>query len=260
VPLLTVVTISKNNPSGFKKTLESLLNANLKTNAVRLLVINGGTELSLKRDIKDLSILESDQIEIITGQDKGIFNAMNLGLEMVDTPYVFFLNAGDVFSKDLKFDSLIQKIQETGGNWMITNAFFTAPSGKIQLWKYVKPLSLKHKFCLNSFPHHATIYKTDFIKKNGGYVECSPFADWELSIRLSQIEAPKRLNLVLAVSEPFNYSASFSKREWAIFTWESRVRLTLTSSRLRLIKVSLIYLLKVLSAMKNSILRRLKIK
>ena len=163
MPLLTVVTISKDNPSGFKRTLESLINANLKTNAVKLLVINGGTELLLKKDIDNLSILDSDRIEIVTGQDKGIFNAMNLGLEMVSTQYVFFLNAGDVLSEDVQFNTLIKIIENKSTNWMIAGASFTTPKGVVRSWKQVESLSIRHRFGLNSFPHHATIYKTEFI-------------------------------------------------------------------------------------------------
>lgn len=248
--LLTVITISKNNSSGFKRTLDSVLKANLSSSAVKLLVVNGGSEWLLKRDIDDLSTFDSDQIEIITGQDRGIFNAMNIGLGLVSTPYVFFLNAGDVISAGLHFNSLTLEIQRKASNWMIANACHTTLSGDVRVWKQIKPLSLKHKLGLNSFPHHATIYKTDFILQNGGYFEDSPFADWELSLRLSQIELPEKLDLMLSLSEPFNHSASFSNLEWANFVAESRVRLSLASSRLHWVKVYFIFLLKLVSATK----------
>ncbi len=258
--LLTVITVSKNNPSGFQRTLGSMLRANFGSSSVKLLIINGGSEWLLKIDIEDLRVFDSEQIEVITGQDNGIFNAMNIGLGLVSTPYVFFLNAGDVISEGLQFDFLIHEIQNNAANWMIANALHTTLTGDVRGWKQVKPLSLKHKFGLNSFPHHATIYKTDFIKQNGGYVEDSPFADWELSVRLSQIEAPERLDLVLSLSEPFNYSASFTKLEWANFIAESRVRLALASSRLHRFKVCFIFLLKLVSATKARFQMKLKTK
>jgi glycosyltransferase involved in cell wall biosynthesis len=259
VPLLTVITISKNYPSGFKRTLHSLLSAGLKTSSVKLLVINGGTESSLKSEIEDLGILNSDSIDIFTGIDNGIFNAMNQGLSMVFTPYVLFLNSGDEISRDFNFDQLISEIKKCDASWMIAKASFTTPTGEIRSWKSVKPLSLKHRLGLNSFPHHGTIYKTDFIKQNGGFVESTPFADWELSVHLSKIEVPAQINIEISFSEPFNYSESFSNHEWAKKICESRMRLSLTSTRLPFLKVKYIYLLKVVSVLKNRLLFRLRL-
>lgn len=245
---------------GFKRTLGSLLNAGLIASSVKLLVINGGSELHLRSEIEDLDVLYSDNIEIFTGIDSGIFNAMNLGLAKVSTPYVLFLNSGDEMCPDFTFNHLIPEIVEWSSNWVIADASFTNSKGQVRPWKNVKPLSFKHRMGLNSFPHHGTIYKTDFIKQNGGYVESTPFADWELSVRLSLIEPPTKRKIKLSFSEPFNYSASFSNREWAKKIFEARMRLGLTSCRFSSIKVNIIYVLKLLSDLKNYLLIKLRIK
>ena len=104
------------------------------------------------------------------------------------------------------------------------------------------------------------IYKTDFIKQNGGYVESTPFADWELSVLLSFIEPPTKVKIQLSVSEPFNHSESFSNREWAQKISESRIRLFKNTNRPLLLKVQIIYLLKAASALKNELKERLKLK
>ncbi len=258
--LLTVVTISKNKPSGFSRTLDSLLNAGLMGSSVKLLVINGGSEILLKSEIEDLNVLDSHNIEILTGIDFGIFNAMNLGLTRVTTPYVLFLNSGDEICRDFRFNQLVPYIIRQNSNWIITDALFTNSRGEIRPWKNFEPLSLKHRMGFNSFPHHGTIYKTDFIKQNGGYVESTPFADWELSVRLSLIEPPNKVKIELSFSEPFNYSQSFSNREWAKRIYESRVRLSLTSNRFTSIKVNVIYVSKIVSIFKNLLLVNLRIK
>ena len=122
--VLTVITISKNNPLGFKKTLDSLLNAGLIVSSVKLLVINGGSELLLKSELDDLDVLNSDNIEILTGLDFGIFNAMNLGLSKVPTQYVLFLNSGDEICRGFNFNHIIPEIIRLGSNWIIADAFF----------------------------------------------------------------------------------------------------------------------------------------
>ena len=258
--VLTVITISKNNPLGFKKTLDSLLNAGLIVSSVKLLVINGGSELLLKSELDDLDVLNSDNIEILTGLDFGIFNAMNLGLSKVPTQYVLFLNSGDEICRGFNFNHIIPEIIRLGSNWIIADAFFTNSRGEVRPWKNVQPLSFKHRMGLNSFPHHGTIYKTDFIKKNGGYDESTPFADWELSVRLSLIEPPTKIRVKLSLSEPFNYSQSFSNHVWAKRICETRMRLSLTSSRFTSIKVSIIYVFKMASELRNHLLVKLRIK
>jgi len=260
VSVLTVITISKDNPSGFKRTFDSLLNASLIASSVKLLIINGGSEILLKSELEDLDVLNLDNIEILSGPDFGIFNAMNLGLAMVTTPYVMFLNSGDEMCQDFRFNELIPEIIRQGSNWILANALFTNSRGEVRPWKNFESLSFKHRMGLNSFPHHGTIYKTDFIKENGGYFESNPFADWELSVRLSLIVPPTKVKVELSFSEPFNFSQSFSNREWAKKICESRMRLSLTSSRFTSIKVNIIYVLKMLSNFKNFLLVKLRIK
>jgi glycosyltransferase involved in cell wall biosynthesis len=89
---VTVVTVNKNNSTGLLKTLESLSSLINKPNKV--IVIDG-----LSND-DPLSIVESSSnilnIDFISEDDDGIYDAMNKGRLLVLSGLIHYLNSGDV--------------------------------------------------------------------------------------------------------------------------------------------------------------------
>jgi len=89
---VTVVTVNKNNSTGLLKTLESL--SFLINKPDRVIVIDG-----LSND-NPLSIVESMSnilnIDFISEDDDGIYDAMNKGRLLVSNGLIHYLNSGDI--------------------------------------------------------------------------------------------------------------------------------------------------------------------
>ena len=89
-PWLSIITVVKDAPIDFARTLESLRTQNLE--GVEYLVIDSSTDSAvIPRTLEQSGILFSYH----WCEPAGIYAAMNIGLSKAMGTYVYFLNAGD---------------------------------------------------------------------------------------------------------------------------------------------------------------------
>ena len=172
-PKLSIITITFNNLSGLKETLRSV--ANLKFENYEHWIIDG--------DSSDGTNVFLDQycghpIKIKSEPDKGIYDAMNKGIEAAKGEWIIFLNAGDEFvNEDLAFDEILQLDADVvyGESQVIYESGFQRlmKSGKIhEIWKGM------------SFSHQAVICKTSLLKNNPFNTNLRYCADFEQLFKL----------------------------------------------------------------------------
>lgn len=95
---LSIVTINFNQIDALKLTLNSIRNAACNKNLFQLIVIDGRSTDGSTELLRDYA----DVISIgISEPDKGIFDAMNKGLNYATGDYVIFMNSGDTFCSDI---------------------------------------------------------------------------------------------------------------------------------------------------------------
>ncbi len=92
---VTIITINLNNRAGLERTIQSI-STQAMTDFQWIFVDGGSTDGSL--ELVEQSSRKPD-ISII-GLDKGLFDAMNLGVAQASQEYVVFLNSGDTFSDE----------------------------------------------------------------------------------------------------------------------------------------------------------------
>jgi putative colanic acid biosynthesis glycosyltransferase len=90
----TIITVVKNNVAGFRATAESIVSQNCPS--YEWIVIDGGSIDGTEKLIEQFAPYIS---VAISGEDDGIYDAMNKGLALSRGEFVLFLNSGDVFSK-----------------------------------------------------------------------------------------------------------------------------------------------------------------
>lgn len=103
-PLFTIITVTYNAEKTLPRTLASVKNQTCKL--FEYLIIDGLSSDNTTELAKDADIA---QMQIHSGKDCGIYDAMNKGLAMAQGEYVIFLNAGDSFHS---LDTL-QRIADT---------------------------------------------------------------------------------------------------------------------------------------------------
>ena len=91
-PTLSVITVVYNNARDIERTMLSVLNQTY--GAIEYIVVDGastdGTPVIIKRYKSRIS-------KFISEPDRGIYDAMNKGLERATGDYVIFMNSGDEF-------------------------------------------------------------------------------------------------------------------------------------------------------------------
>lgn len=98
--LLSVITVAFRNYEGVMKTWQSLAHlAKAQDIEFEWIVVDGGSQDGTEDFLKSLN--GQYNLRFISERDKGIYDAMNKGINMAQGRYAIFLNSGDVFHEDV---------------------------------------------------------------------------------------------------------------------------------------------------------------
>ena len=101
---LSIITIAYNNLEGLKRTLQTV--ANQSYDDFEQIVIDGGSKDGSLDVIKSYEGLIPNY-KWVSEPDKGIYDAMNKGIDLAEGEYCLFLNAGDVLYGDSVIEELM---------------------------------------------------------------------------------------------------------------------------------------------------------
>lgn len=103
--VISVITITYNNVSGLKQTIESVQNLKTPQEYIIEFIIVDGASTDKTNEIVEQAIVNNEDrgsLRIIyrSEPDKGIYDAMNKGIQKATGEWIIFMNAGDVFSNN----------------------------------------------------------------------------------------------------------------------------------------------------------------
>jgi putative colanic acid biosynthesis glycosyltransferase len=157
VPLLSVVTVVRNDPAGLKATMASLrerLAQPLEEGAVEHIVIDGSTNDEIRNFLLQQAIAPGSWV---SESDRGIYDAMNKGLERARGRYVLFMNAGDVFSSFFDWRLLVPHLR--GGSRVLL-AYAVECFGND---RYLRPGLGREGHVFGAPSHQSTFYPQAFF-------------------------------------------------------------------------------------------------
>jgi len=171
-PTVSIVTISFNSSADLEKTVASVLSQGYKQK--EFLVIDGGSTDGSLAVIKK----NDSQIDFWCSEpDRGIYDAMNKGIQHANGQWLIFMNAGDIFysTETLKnifeensinaFDIIYGKHVTSYGEYSFVNTQL-APLHTI--WKKMP------------FSHQAVFCKTEWLKARGFDTNYKVVADHDM--------------------------------------------------------------------------------
>lgn len=169
--LISIITINYDNLEGLKKTMSSVLEQTYAN--IEYIVIDGGSNDGSK------TYIESYHKEIyywISEEDKGIYNAMNKGIDKATGDYILFLNSGDW----LDGANIIELIQPSEFFEDIISCGLQVIGDKIDYVKVV-PDAVGFAFMFTgTLPHQSTFIKRSLFKTVGHYDEnLKLVSDWK---------------------------------------------------------------------------------
>ena len=122
---LSIITITYQAEKYLERTIQSVLNQGHQ-DAIEYIVIDGASKDAT------LAIIEkyTNQIDqFVSEPDKGIYDAMNKGLQRASGDYVIFMNAGDRFADEKTVGQLISAM-ESNPDVIVGDAMFVDEAGK----------------------------------------------------------------------------------------------------------------------------------
>ena len=160
-PDVTIVTVTLNDKSGLIRTLESALSQSHRS--FEIIVIDGSSSDGTPEYLASISARE---VRYLSEPDKGVYDAMNKGIDRARGSLIIFLNAGDVFLSPHALRTLVSAADDEN-----TIRFCrTRIIGATSTWIHPPP-RIAQKTIANwlrrHFPiHQSMVVPTDFAVRN----------------------------------------------------------------------------------------------
>ena len=106
-PLITIITVCRNNAVGLKKTICSVAAQTYREK--EYIIIDGASTDDTPSIIKAYA---NNISQWISEPDKGIYDAMNKGIKMAQGEWTIFMNAGDTFANDDTIQQVFSRPQD----------------------------------------------------------------------------------------------------------------------------------------------------
>lgn len=169
---LSIITINYNNKEGLRHTIESVIVQTYR--AFQWIIIDGDSTDGSKELLKQY---EEHFSYCCSEPDKGIYNAMNKGIERATGEYCFFLNSGDRLHDKHVIKNVIGKMDGTdfvsGNVWCVNDNYEF-----IKIYKTPEQLS-KYYMLELTLGHQCTFIRTYMLKNHPYDESLSIVADWE---------------------------------------------------------------------------------
>ena len=150
---LSIITINYNNCEGLRKTIESVVNQTWRD--FEYIIIDGGSTDGSVDVIKEYA----NRIDYwVSEPDRGIYHAMNKGIDVAKGEYCIFMNSGDSFINNGILEDVIKDVNSVD----IISSQMKYTDGRVM----TPPAQISMKFLYTStLPHQATFIRTNVLKQ-----------------------------------------------------------------------------------------------
>lgn len=210
-PLFSIITVCLNAESSIRPTMESVLNQTWRD--FEYVIVDGASNDRTPNIIQKFARHDT-RIQWSSEPDRGIFHAMNKGINYATGDFILFLNAGDEFHSDNVLEQAAKAI--TGVDIVIGDVAFKTKFG---LSETVYPIGLE--LLENLKKGKCVCHQVVFASREclaGGFDEKYLFcADYDWLCR--QVNAGKRVAKLNAVVTNFDghgvtFQVRHQKRHW----------------------------------------------
>jgi glycosyltransferase involved in cell wall biosynthesis len=214
-PLISIITVVYNSETLIRGTIDSILAQTCQN--VELIIVDGASTDNTLNIIKSYG----NQIaKCISEPDRGIYDAMNKGLDLATGEYVWFINSGDkVYSNDVV--EKIENIYTTNnpdvfyGETMLIDENGSKLGTRSTQTTRKLPENLTSKSMINGMvvSHQSFIPKTALVDKYDLIYQCSSDLDWVIRC-LNRSKAVVNTGIILSSYLVGGYSSKKQKVSW----------------------------------------------
>ena len=164
---LSIITINFNNLTGLQKTINSVTTQTWRD--FEWIVIDGGSTDGSKELIEKY---QDNFAYWCSEPDKGIYNAMNKGVDKAEGEYLLFLNSGDMLFADSTLSNVFHK---NNGSDIVSGLVVREDNGKLRRDFYN---SIVKQLILDTIEHQGTFIKKDLFLSYNYREDLQIVSDW----------------------------------------------------------------------------------
>jgi glycosyltransferase involved in cell wall biosynthesis len=202
-PLISVITVVYNGAATLEQTMLSVINQTYKN--IEYIIIDGG---STDGTIDIIKKYEKHLAYLVSEPDKGIYDAMNKGIDKAKGDFVYFLNSGDYLFETTTLSKIVAKISNLYsiyyGDVYMTNI-------RKLYWRKFS----RFKLAVGNICHQSIFYPKSIYKKYNYVIKYKVYADYYYNISVYPEVKFIYLNETVALYEYSGYSVINKDIEFA---------------------------------------------
>ncbi|MCX6194917.1 MAG: glycosyltransferase family 2 protein [Cytophagales bacterium] len=218
MPKLSIITITYLAEAYLERTFKSVFEQGF-ADEIDYIVVDGASK---DRTLEIIEAHKSKVNQFISEKDKGIYDAMNKGMQLAKGDYILFLNAGDTFASPDTLKNLLQELAKNP-DVLYGEAVFVNKEGQhLGLRSEVTPHRLPVNLTWRDFKFGMLVCHQAFIAKRS----ISPLFDlqYKLSSDIDwEIKVLKKSSSIIKSEKPIcNYLMGGASVQNLKQSWEER--------------------------------------
>lgn len=198
-PFFSIIIPSYNSAKTIRKCVASVLNQTYQNFEV-VVIDNQSTDDT----INILKLFDDKRILIISEKDKGIYDAMNKGIDAATGEYLYFLGSDDSLYDHTVLEKIAEMVEQTKSKFIYGNIFTSDQSiQKYENFTFKKLINLN--ICHQAIFYHHSLFKN--LRYDLKFKIC---ADWDVNLKtFKQKNHPLYLDMIVA-----NYNLQGISGDW----------------------------------------------
>ncbi|MBR9832554.1 glycosyltransferase [bacterium] len=179
---ISIITVCYNSAKTIQDCIQSVVNQSYPD--LEYILIDGQ---STDNTLEIVYSFGSKISQVISEQDKGMYDAINKGIKLATGDVIGILNSDDMYVDELVLSEVVQKMKATNADALYADLNYVDQMDTNKVIRYWKSGEYKKGSFLSGWmpPHPTFFIKKDFYLQYGGYsLDLVSAADYELMLRM----------------------------------------------------------------------------
>lgn len=179
--IVSIITVCYNSASTIEDTIQSVLRQSYPD--IEYIIIDGA---STDGTLKIIEKYKDNISTILSEKDKGMYDAINKGIELCNGEVIGILNADDFYIDDNAIGEVVAKMQEEKADSLYSDLYYVAAEDTNKVIRnWVSGKYNRQKFLYGWMPPHPTFFvkRTAYEKYGCFNLSLKSAADYELMLR-----------------------------------------------------------------------------
>lgn len=183
-PTISIITVCYNSIENIKRTLKSVEEQDYLN--IEYIIKDGG---SVDGTLEHVKSYNNDKWRIFSGQDKGIYDAMNIGAGMATGDYLYFLNSDDFLYSHKVISDIANILDNNLVDCIFGNTAYFKSDPNIFTREWISSAYRRGSFVKGWHPSHPAfiISNAAFRTLNGFNLKYEIVADYDLMLRALEL-------------------------------------------------------------------------